>query len=208
MRDDIKWENGREQRPSESKSERRGGSEGGLNAGSGFSGGGGLPSPDSLRKPKTEEEAEKMLKLGERMISLSLEVGGSLSDPEREALKAVFTTIVAKMKVKHHDEVFFLYSFESHSQQAKRGMSSTRNGHSDRSGGKRALATNSRSPSPPLKRERRSSRSPPVREGSSRSSWGERGSRDYRGSREERNGREPGFAPRGSFEGRRGRDGH
>ena len=99
MRDDIKWENGREQRPSESKSERRRGSEGGLNAGSGFSGGGGLSSPDSLKKPKTEEEAEKMLKLGERMISLSLEVGGSLSDPEREALKAVFTTIVVKMKV-------------------------------------------------------------------------------------------------------------
>merc|ERR1719370_709434 len=104
------------------------------------------------------------------MISLGLEGAASLSHPEREALKAVFSTIVIKMK-------------------AKRGMSSssqTNNGHSNLGVGKRVLSQprNSRSPSPPVKRERRSSRSPTRREGSSRSSWGEsRGSRENRGSR-------------------------
>ena len=105
LRDDgIKIENGqRERRQSESESrrnERR--SEGGLsstNRGSGSSGGGGLPSPDSLRKPKSDSEAEQMVRLGEKMISLGLEGISSLSSPEREALKAVFTTIVVKMKV-------------------------------------------------------------------------------------------------------------
>ena len=58
-----------------------------------------MPSPDSLRKPKSDSEAEQMLLLGERMISLGLEGISSLSSPEREALKAVFTTIAVKMKV-------------------------------------------------------------------------------------------------------------
>ena len=58
-----------------------------------------MPSPDSLRKPKSDSEAEQMVLLGERMISLGLEGISSLSSPEREALKAVFTTIVVKMKV-------------------------------------------------------------------------------------------------------------
>merc|ERR1712130_238430 len=170
---------------------------GGLSAsnGSSGSGSGSLPSPDAVKMPKTVEEAEKMVELGEKMISFALEAAASLSQPEREALKAVFSTIVIKMK-------------------AKRGMSSssqTNNGHSNLGGGNRVLSQprNSRSPSPPVKRERRSSRSPTRREGSSRSSWGERGSRDHRGSREERNGflgngsRGSGS---GSFEGRRGRD--
>ena len=58
-----------------------------------------MPSPDSLRKPKSDSEAEQMIQLGEKMISLGLEGISSLSSPEREALKAVFTTIVVKMKV-------------------------------------------------------------------------------------------------------------
>merc|ERR1719158_255330 len=108
------------------------------------------------------------------MISFALEAAASLSQPEREALKAVFSTIVVKMK-------------------AKRGMSSSSqasNGDSNPgTGGKRgSQPRNSRSPSPPVKRERRSSRSPTRREGSSRSSWGEKSSRDHhRGGREERN---------------------
>ena len=114
LRDDgIKIENGqRERRQSESESrrnERR--SEGGLsstNRGSGSNGGGGLPSLDSLRKPKTDSEAEQMILLGERMISLGLEGISSLSSPEREALEAVFTTIVVKMKVFLSMSKFFL----------------------------------------------------------------------------------------------------
>ena len=185
--------------------------------------------------PKTEEEAEQMVQLGEKMISLGLEAAASLSHPEREALKAVFTTIVIKMKVVNLPKYNFDFLFHNSYillnlfLKAKRGMSSssqTSNGHSDRGSssgvGKRSQPTNSRSPSPPVKRERRSSRSPTRREGSSRSSWGEsRGSRENRGSREERNGsREAGYGSRGeggsrgswsgrgeqSLEGRRGRD--
>ena len=40
-----------------------------------------------------------MVQLGERMISFGLEAAAGLSNPEREALKAVFSTIVIKMKV-------------------------------------------------------------------------------------------------------------
>ena len=107
LRDDIKKEsNGREPRLSESTSDRRRErrSEGGSNVANGLSGSsssGGLPSPDALKMPKTEDEAERMVQLGERMISLGLEGAASLSHPEREALKAVFTTIVNKMKVIH-----------------------------------------------------------------------------------------------------------
>ena len=67
-----------------------------------------MPSPDSLRKPKSDSEAEQMVSLGERMISLGLEGISSLSSPEREALKAVFTTIVVKMKVFLSMSRFFL----------------------------------------------------------------------------------------------------
>ena len=49
--------------------------------------------------PKTVEEAEQMVRLSERMISLGLEGVSGLTHPEREALKAVFSTIVIKMKV-------------------------------------------------------------------------------------------------------------
>ena len=49
--------------------------------------------------PKTVEEAEQMVVLGEKMISFALEAAASLSQPEREALKAVFSTTVVKMKV-------------------------------------------------------------------------------------------------------------
>ena len=49
--------------------------------------------------PKSVEEAEQMVQLGERMISLGLEGAANLSHPEREALKAVFSTIFIKMKV-------------------------------------------------------------------------------------------------------------
>ena len=104
LRDEIKKENGRECRLSESTSDRRSErrSEGGSNVANGLSGSsssGGLPSPDALKMPKTDEEAERMVQLGERMISLGLEGAASLSHPEREALKAVFSTIVIKMKV-------------------------------------------------------------------------------------------------------------
>ena len=82
---------------SDRRNERR--SEGGSNASNGPSGSGGLPSPDALKVPKTVEEAEQMLQLGERMILVGLEGASSLSHPEREALKAVFTNIFIKMKV-------------------------------------------------------------------------------------------------------------
>ena len=82
---------------SDRRNERR--SEGGSNASNVPSGSGGLPSPDGVKVPKTVEEAEQMLQLGERMISCGLKGAGSLSHPEREALKAVFTTIFIKMKV-------------------------------------------------------------------------------------------------------------
>ena len=54
-----------------------------------------------------------MLQLGERMISLGLEGAASLSHPEREALKAVFTTIVNKMKVPFTTLKTFVNYFES-----------------------------------------------------------------------------------------------
>ena len=99
MRDEIKRE--RRESTSERSTERR--SEGGLNASNGSSGSGSgsgsLPSPDAVKMPKNVEEAEQMVELGEKMISFALEAAASISQPEREALKAVFSTIVIKMKV-------------------------------------------------------------------------------------------------------------
>ena len=103
-------------------------------------------------------------------------------------------------------------------------MSSTSNGHSQPSGGgKRSQPRNSRSPSPPVKRERRSSRSPSRRNDrdynrpedlNGRGSGYGNGSRDNRnGSRDDRNGYENGgFSRRegssrgGGSDGRRGRN--
>ena len=50
--------------------------------------------------PKTVEEAEQMVQLGERMVLFGLEgAAGLLTFPERDALRAVFSKIVVKMKV-------------------------------------------------------------------------------------------------------------
>ena len=89
----------RERRSSTSERRRERRSEGGSSAANGTSDSGALPSPDALKMPKTVEEAEQMVRLSERMISLGLEGVNGLTQPEREALKAVFSTIVIKMKV-------------------------------------------------------------------------------------------------------------
>ena len=89
---------GRRSSTSERRRERR--SEGGSSAANGTSDSGALPSPDALKMPKTVEEAEQMVQLGERMVLFGLEgAAGLLTFPERDALRAVFSKIVVKMKV-------------------------------------------------------------------------------------------------------------
>ena len=110
---------------------------------------GGLPSVESLRNPKDENEAIKMVKLGERLLTMGLEFSSSrLSHIEQATLSSLATALVTKMLT-------------------KRGMRpSTSNGHhspprvrppSDSSMRlKRSRERNSRSPSPKqnIKRER------------------------------------------------------
>ena len=61
-----------------------------------------LPHPDSLRRPSSTREAEQMLELGRKMLSMSLqwaEKEQSLSSLEVEALQGLVSTILAKVKV-------------------------------------------------------------------------------------------------------------
>ena len=61
-----------------------------------------LPHPDSLRRPSSTREAEQMLELGRKMLSMSLqwaESERSLSSLEVEALQGLVSTILAKVKV-------------------------------------------------------------------------------------------------------------
>ena len=63
--------------------------------------GGGLPSPSSLKPPQSTDEAMKMVELGEKLVTMGLEgPASSLSSAERHALKAVFATIMATIKVR------------------------------------------------------------------------------------------------------------
>lgn len=61
-----------------------------------------LPHPDSLRRPSSTQEAEQMLELGMKMLSMSLQWAESercLSSLEVEALQGLVSTILAKVKV-------------------------------------------------------------------------------------------------------------
>ena len=64
----------------------------------------GLPHPDSLKRPSTAGEAEKMLNLGKKMFSVSLqwaeERGRCVSRADAGVLQSVFSTILSKMKVR------------------------------------------------------------------------------------------------------------
>ena len=62
---------------------------------------GGLPSVESLKAPKNEEEAIKLIQLGEKMLTLSLEFSGSrLNHNEKSILGTCLTAIVSKILVK------------------------------------------------------------------------------------------------------------
>ena len=110
---------------------------------------GGLPSPETVKAPQNEEEAIKMIELGEKLLTMGLEFSGSrLNHNEKSILGSCLSTIVTKIL-------------------DKRGMKPGRSsGHHSpprdrrQSGNmqpvqKRPRQRNSRSPSPPLvKRER------------------------------------------------------
>jgi len=111
---------------------------------------GGLPSVESLKAPKNEEEAIKLIQLGEKMLSLGFEFSGSrLNHNEKSVLGTCLSAIMSKIL-------------------AKRGMQPVNtNGHHSPPRGrrqsentrvqKRPRERNSRSPSPhQVKRERRS----------------------------------------------------
>jgi len=122
---------------------------------------GGLPSLESLKEPKNEEDAIKMIQLGEKMLTLGFEYSGSrLNHNEKSVLGTCLSAIISKILI-------------------KRGMKS--NGHhspprekkqqevTPSLGNKRSRDRNSRSPSPhQIKRERRSPSSGDVNRGSTR----------------------------------------
>ena len=63
----------------------------------------GLPHPDSLRRPSTSEEAEKMAYLGKKMISLSLqwaEEESRLSPADAGVLQGILSTILSTIMTK------------------------------------------------------------------------------------------------------------
>ena len=62
-----------------------------------------LPHPDSLKRPSTAGEVEKMLSLCRKMVSVSLEWAEEekcLSHADAGVLKAICSTILTKVKVK------------------------------------------------------------------------------------------------------------
>ena len=62
---------------------------------------GGLPSVESLKAPKNEEEAIKLIALGEKMLTLGFEFSGSrLNHNEKSILGTCLTAIVSKILVK------------------------------------------------------------------------------------------------------------
>ena len=61
-----------------------------------------LPHPDSLKRPSTVEEVEKMLDLCKKMVSVSLqwaEEDKCLGHADAGVLQAICSTILAKVKV-------------------------------------------------------------------------------------------------------------
>ena len=61
-----------------------------------------LPHPDSLKRPSTAEEVEKMLDLCKKMVSVSLqwaEEDKCLGHADAGVLQAICSTILTKVKV-------------------------------------------------------------------------------------------------------------
>eukprot|EP00092_Neocalanus_flemingeri_P015622 GFUD01016910.1.p1 GENE.GFUD01016910.1~~GFUD01016910.1.p1 ORF type:complete len:552 (+),score=129.19 GFUD01016910.1:89-1744(+) len=138
--------------------------------------GGGLPSLESLKAPKTEEDAIKMIQLGEKMLSLGFEFSGSrLNHNEKSVLGTCLTTIVSKILEKRGMKA------NGHHSPPRERRQTENNGVQ-----KRSRDRNSRSPSPhPVKRERIS---PSSGEGTR---GGSRNNRERETNRENyRNGRE------------------
>ena len=65
----------------------------------------GLPHPDFLKRPTTAREAEKMLELGKKMVSMSLQWAGEGEGGDAGVLQALFSTILIKMKVRGRRKV-------------------------------------------------------------------------------------------------------
>jgi len=144
---------------------------------------GGLPSVETLRAPKNNEEAVKFIQLGEKMLSLGFEFGGSrLSHNERSVLGTCLTTIMTKIMDKRGMQP--ARANGHHSPPRVRRQSESNNIQ------KRSRQRTSRSPSPhPVKRERRS---PSFREDSRH--YRDREESRSKGQRESyRNGRGEGY---------------
>jgi len=117
---------------------------------------GGLPSLETLQAPQNEEEAIKMIQLGEKMLNMGFEFSGSrLNHNEKSILGSCLSTIVTKILDKRGMQP--ARSSGHHSPPRVRRQSENMP-----TAQKRPRQRNSRSPSPPIvKRERRS---PSIRE--------------------------------------------
>ena len=65
----------------------------------------GLPHSDFLKRPTTARKAEKMLELGKKMVSMSLQWAGEEEGGDAGVLQALFSTILIKMKVRGRRKV-------------------------------------------------------------------------------------------------------
>ena len=110
--------------------------------------GGGLPSVESLKTPKNEEEAIKLIQLGEKMLTLGFEFSGSrLNHNEKSILGTCLTAIVSKILVKRGMRPMATNGHHSPPRERRPSESTMVQ--------KRSRDRNSRSPSPrPVKRER------------------------------------------------------
>eukprot|EP00092_Neocalanus_flemingeri_P020787 GFUD01022523.1.p1 GENE.GFUD01022523.1~~GFUD01022523.1.p1 ORF type:complete len:241 (+),score=52.01 GFUD01022523.1:275-997(+) len=106
--------------------------------------GGGLPSVERLRVPKNEEDAMKMIQLGEKMLAMGFEFCGSRLNHNEKRLGTCLTAIVSKIMVKRG-----MRANGHQSPPLKRRQQDSNGVH------KRSRDRNSRSPSPhPVKRTR------------------------------------------------------
>ena len=104
-----------------------------------------MPSVEALKAPKNEEDAIKMIQLGEKLLSMGFEFSGSrLKNNEKSVLGTCLSAIVSKILVKKG-----LRANGHHSPPRERRQLDSNVVH------KRSRDKKSRSPSPhPVKRER------------------------------------------------------
>jgi len=144
---------------------------------------GGLPSLETLQAPKNQEEAMKMIRLGEKMLSLGFEfTGNRLNHKESGILGSCLSTIMTKILDKRGMEPLRGVEPQPPRPNGHHSPPRVRRESDSMAQQKRQRQRNSRSPSPRPVKVKRERRSPSFRE-----------DRGYERDRRERNGSGRGY---------------